>query len=104
MEHQEALLRRLEGLAAHADALRRGGRGEPVEDEIAGRQARGAGWARLEACFRWRAVRAYLEGRGVAPDDPRTARVRALLRGGALPPPAYDAASGRVTALGVEGL
>lgn len=75
-----------------------------VDTEITNRMQRGAAWGKLELCFRWRAIRTYLEGVGVVESDPRFVQIREMLRCKQLPPPEYDVREARVTRLGVCGL
>lgn len=76
-----------------------------VDTEILSRMHRGAAWSKLEMCFRWRAIKAYLEANGVeVGSDPRAHSIRGMLRCKRLPPPEYDATTTRVTRLGVCGL
>ena len=77
---------------------------DAIDGDIQHRMQRGAGWNKLEQCFRWRAIKKYLEESGVPDTDARTAEIRGMLSRKRLPVPDYDAAKSRVRHLGVCGL
>lgn len=77
---------------------------QAIDAEINQRQASCVPWRRLELCFKWLRVQEYLSRMGVRPGDDVHADVRRLLQGGGLGGLEYDAASARVTHLGVHGM
>jgi hypothetical protein len=49
-------------------------------------------WRKLDLCFKWQMLQAYMSKRGIdEPDDSRYEHVRGLLRGGSLSSVEYDA-------------
>ena len=75
-----------------------------IDAEIRERQSSGLAWKKLEPCFKWSKILAYLEGCGIQRADPAVAEVRAQLRASGLPHLEYDTERNCVVRIGVGGL
>jgi len=71
---------------------------EYISDDITKRLASpNMTWRKLDLCFKWQMLQAYLSKRGIGEGDPRYEHVRGLLRSGVLLSVEYDSKCQRVS-------